>query len=78
MDSVDMATRSTRRDDWVDATVENWYGTWQSPKCVGSRDKEEPCSENRPNHRVVVTKGAESERVRDESTCGLLETRGSP
>jgi len=60
MDGVDMATRLTGRDDRVYATVEDWYSTWQPPKCVSSGNKEDPCSENRQNHHEVVTKSAES------------------
>ena len=59
-----MATRLTGRDDGVYATVEDWYSTWQPPKCISSGDKEDPCSENRQNHHEVVTKSAESERQR--------------
>jgi hypothetical protein len=64
MDGVDMATRLTRRDDRIYATVEDWYSTRQPPKCVNGGDKEDPCSENRQNHHEVVKKRAESKRQR--------------
>ena len=60
---VGVATGPTGIDDRVDASVEDWYSTWQSPKRVSRRDQEESCSENRKNHREWLSKSAKAKKL---------------
>lgn len=47
-----VAARCARINDRINTSVDNRFGAWQTPECVGRKDKEERRSEKRENHLV--------------------------
>lgn len=49
---MSMTVCLSRTNDWVNASVEDWYRAWQDPESV-SRGKKEPRGEKSEMHLVV-------------------------